>query len=381
MADALKKKLKIGLLCDDSLDKTDGVQQYVLCLGAWLANNGHEVHYLTSTTERTDLPNVHNLSKNVPVRFNSNRGGMPLPASPKRIKELLEREQFDVLHVQMPYSPLLAGQVIQYAGPDTSIIGTFHIFPQSQLVSAASHVLGFAMKWQLKRFELIMSVSSAAQDFATYAFGIDSVIVPNMVDTQRFSAAKSKKSEVITVAFLGRLVERKGCRQLLEAINYLQKHYKTTHQYRVIIGGKGPLKTSLEEYAKVHNLQEVTFAGFVSEEDKPEFLASADIAIFPSTGGESFGISLVEAMAATDGVVLAGDNAGYRTVMEGSKKQLVKPYDTANFAHILATYIDDKKRRDSAQNWQKKHVQQYDTENVAPKVLDYYRDSLHKRHK
>ncbi|HTH72515.1 MAG TPA: glycosyltransferase family 4 protein, partial [Candidatus Pristimantibacillus sp.] len=106
-------RLKIGLVLDDSLDKVDGVQQYVLIVGRWLTAQGHDVHYLVGETKRTDLPGMHSLARNVKVRFNKNRMAIPLPANLRAIRALLKREQFDVLHVQVPYSPALAGRIIK----------------------------------------------------------------------------------------------------------------------------------------------------------------------------------------------------------------------------------------------------------------------------
>src|SRR5688572_33467442 len=130
-------KLKVGLVLDGSLDKTDGVQQYVLILGKWLASEGHEVHYLVGETERTDLPNIHSLTRNVSVRFNKNRMSTPLPANLRPIRRLLQQEQFDVLHVQVPYSPVLAGRIIKAADARTAVVGTFHILPHSKFVTLA----------------------------------------------------------------------------------------------------------------------------------------------------------------------------------------------------------------------------------------------------
>ena len=115
------KKLKVGLVLDDSLDRNDGVQQYVRALGGWLADQGHTVHYLAGQS-RADGKTVHSLSRNVNVRFNGNRLSMPLPANAGPIKALLAKEKYDVLHVQMPYSPLMAGKVISNAGPDTAAL-------------------------------------------------------------------------------------------------------------------------------------------------------------------------------------------------------------------------------------------------------------------
>src|ERR1039458_1701699 len=97
-------KLKVALVLDDGLDKPDGVQQYVLSVGRWLSAQCHEVHYLVGQTARTDVTNTHSLSRNIRVSSNGNRLTIPLPTSRKKLGKLLEDEQFDVLHVQTPYT-------------------------------------------------------------------------------------------------------------------------------------------------------------------------------------------------------------------------------------------------------------------------------------
>src|SRR4051812_47082988 len=91
---------KIGFVLDDGLDKPDGVQQYILTLGAWLSEQGHEVHYLVGQTNRTDIKNVHSLSKNIRVQFNGNRMSIPLPTSSRKLRSFLRAEHFDILHIQ-----------------------------------------------------------------------------------------------------------------------------------------------------------------------------------------------------------------------------------------------------------------------------------------
>lgn len=372
--------MKIALLCDDTLDTTDGVQQYVLTLGVWLRGQGHEVHYLTSTTERTDIPHIHSLARRIKTQFNSNHGGMPLPASRQAIRTLLQQERFDIIHVQMPYSPLLAGQVISLAPKTTKIIGTFHIFPQSKLVAAATRALGIWVHPQLKKFAVIVSVSTAAQEFAKQAFRIDTEVVPNMVDIHKFPAPKNlHDSQKLRIVFLGRLVERKGSIYLLKAVaELLRKKPNYASRMQVVIAGKGPLLPELEKFVTTRDLQHtVEFPGFIAEEAKADLLSSADIAVFPSTGGESFGISLIEAMAATPGPVIAGDNPGYRTVMEGAEQQLVDPQNTKAFADLLEQYIENKELRKQAHMWQLDHVRQYDTPVVGAQIVQLYEQALH----
>lgn len=375
-----KEKLTVGLVLDDSLDSTDGVQQFVITLGRWLTDNGHNVHYLTSETKRKDLPQLHVLSKKIKTRFNGNSGGSPLPARPRDIKKILQNIDFDVLHIQVPYSPFMAGQLITRAHEKTAVVGTFHIFPESQFVTWATRGLGIWIHKQLRRFGAMMSVSTAAKDFSKRTFRIDSTIVPNMIVVSDFLVPAQNNPSVTEIVFLGRLVERKGVLQLLQAVNYIKQHQLVEVPYHVTIGGKGLLRDKLESYVVEHNLQDlVTFTGFVAEEEKAHFLAKGDIAVFPSTGGESFGISLLEGLAATPGPVLAGNNAGYRSVMGSFTDQLFNPNDTKIFAELLALHINNPRSRHTIHGAQVKYVKQFDIEVVAQKIVNVYRDALQRR--
>jgi phosphatidylinositol alpha-mannosyltransferase len=375
--------LKIGLVLDDSLDSTDGVQQYVLTLGDWLSSQGHEVHYLVGQTKRQDIPHLHSLSRNMGVRFNGNRMTMPLPASKRKIRALLAAEKFDVLHVQVPYSPFLAGRIVKAASKNTAVVGTFHILPVSPVVRLANRLLRLLVWRTLRRFDQIMSVSSAAQTFVQNIYHTESVVVPNTAPLQAFYHAKPfpEYSNVQTIVFLGRLVERKGCMYLLRAVHSL--HAAGTlagEDVRVIICGGGPLDSALKQYVREHDLGRiVTFAGRVSEADKPRYLASADVVVFPSTGGESFGIVLLEAMAAARGVVLAGDNPGYASVMAPRPQALFNPKHIPSFATLLADALEDKNSRLQARAWQAQYVRQFDVTAVGIRVVAEYTSALHKR--
>ena len=365
-----KQPLKIGFVLDDTLDTPDGVQQYVLTIGEWLRGQGHEVHYLVGETYRTDIVNVHSMAKNVKVSFNKNKLSIPLPAKKAYIKHKLEELQLDVIHVQMPYSPLFAGRVINTAPPQTKIIGTFHIVPATWLEKAGAKSLQLITRSTLKKFTHIISVSSAAQTFAQTVFGIESVILPNCVPLAAFSHAPIYKKP-LHIVFLGRLVERKGCAYLLRALTLLAA-YPDVPDYQVTIAGKGPLRERLQTYVTRAKLPNVQFIGFVSEEDKPQLLASADIAVFPSTGGESFGIVLIEAMAAGSRVVLGGDNIGYRSVLSKNDALLVDPRDSEEFAHRLHLFLTDDALRKKTYAWLQHEKLQYDVAVVGQKLLTLY---------
>jgi phosphatidylinositol alpha-mannosyltransferase len=366
----LKEQLKIGFVLDDTLDTPDGVQQYVLTLGKWMSEQGHEVHYLVGESKRVDIENVHSLARNIKVRFNQNRLSIPLPANKKKVAVLLERLDLDVLHIQMPYSPLMAGFVMHAAPAKTKIIGTFHIVPASWLQTAGARSLQLLSRNTLKLFDEVIAVSTAAETFAKTVFGIDSVVLPNVVDTKQFEHAPLQR-DVPTIVFLGRLVERKGCLYLLKAVKTLKRIHSAN--FEVIIGGKGPLLDDLKAYAHKHSLKNVRFLGFVDENDKPSLLAGADIAVFPSTGGESFGIVLIEAMAAGARVVMGGDNVGYRTVLGEHPDLLIDPKDNKAFANRLAHFLEFEQARIDASTWARKAVKQYDVAFVGAKIIELYR--------
>lgn len=380
---ANKQSLKVGFVLDDTLDTADGVQQYVLTVSTWLKEQGHEVHYLVGETKRTDIPHIHSLARNVAVRFNKNRMSIPLPASRSALKTLLQQEQYDVLHVQLPYSPMLAGRIIASAPAQTAVVGTFHVAPYSSLVSLGNHLLHVLNRRTLERFDRIMSVSSVAQQFAKRTIKKDTHIVPNTVDLQPYARAvplPQYNDATPTVLFLGRLVERKGCWHLLRAVRILRDSKLVSSPFRVVICGKGQLEAPLKRYVAEHSLQNVVdFAGFVAEKDKPAYMASSDIAIFPSTGGESFGIVLIEAMAACKGAVLAGNNPGYASV--ASADALFDPHDEQGLAQLLAALLNDPGQRKKRQVQQAALVKQYDIAMVGRKIEACYKAALHSRRK
>jgi len=375
-------KLKIGLVLDDSLDKPDGVQQYVLILGRWLSSQGHGVHYLVGATKRTDLKNLYSLSRNIKVSFNKNRLAIPLPASLGRIRELLTREKFDILHVQVPYSPALAGRVIKAAGPETAVIGTFHILPHSKLVHFANRALSRAVRGSLKRFDVITSNSKASAGFASQVYGAQGPVIPLPLELDKFSGAKpfARYRDGKTVVFLGRLVERKGCQYLLKAVKHAANSGTWPKRTRVVVCGDGHMRPQLEKYAKTNGLADIVeFTGHISEEDKPRYLASADVVVYPSTGGESFGIVLLEAMASTQGVVLAGNNPGYASVMAPRPASLFDPRDVPAFSKKLVGVLRDKELRSVASTWQRRYIRQFDVPVVGKSIVSLYKDALHKR--
>lgn len=366
--------MKIGFVLDDGLDKPDGVQQYILTLGNWYKKNGHEVRYLVGQTKRTDLDDVFPMARNVRVRFNGNVMGIPLPTSKKLIRQLLAKEKFDVLHVQVPYSPFFGARVIKCADSSTVVIGTFHILPYNSISSIGTGLLGTWLKSSLSRFDAHVSVSKPAADFAKKTFGIDSKVIPNSVIISQFKPDKAVvRGDDLRILFLGRLVHRKGCQNLLAALSILKQQNKLPKNLVVDVCGSGAMKSKLEAYAKDSSLDKiVNFHGFVSDSQKIEYMQNANIAVFPSLSGESFGIVLIEAMAAGSEIVLGGNNPGYESVLADVPDSIINAHNVEVFANQLHGFISSKSKRTALNLAQQEHVKQFDTDIVAKKLLALY---------
>jgi phosphatidylinositol alpha-mannosyltransferase len=376
-----KDRLSIGYLYDDTLDSSDGVAQQVKTLGAWFAAQGHQVTFLAGETKAdsyADQP-IYSLAKNIKVVFNGNKLSMPLRADTKAINKALREFDFDVIHVQAPFSPLMASRVIGRAAPETAVVATFHIYPSSPLVTAGSKLLKLPLLRSLKRLDAVTSVSAPAAVLAKDAFGLDSKVIPNTIDVEKFAVTSGprRNRSGYQIVFLGRLVRRKGCLELLKAFGLLTS---LVPEVRLTIAGDGPQRASLERYAREHGLGEkVEFSGFIKEADKPELLAGADIACFPSLYGESFGIVLIEAMAAGSGVVIGGDNPGYRSVLGEHEILLIDPTDSQSFASRLAELLQDKALAARLHKWQSGQIKKYDVATVGPKLESVYRQAIAKR--
>jgi len=369
-----KKPINVAFLYDDSLDGSEGVTQYVKTLGGWLEAQGHGVSYLVGETkaESWQKGKVYSLAKNLKVVFNGNRLSIPYPAKKNDIRLALRQANPDILHVQMPHSPFMSQKVLNRA-KGTPAVGTFHIYPANSLASLGSRLLKLLYLGGLSRIDEVVSVSSAAQSFAKRNFGLNSSVVPNMVDLSRYKQAKVVRQPQ-QIVFIGRLVKRKGCQHLLKAFAEVNREIPSS---RLIIGGDGPERISLQQLVKKLGLSSVVeFKGYVPEDEKPDLLASSAIACFPSLYGESFGIVLIEAMAAGTGVVLAGNNPGYLSVMGSVSEAMFEPKNTSELAAKLIHFLKNEQSAEQTHDKQSSLVKKFDVAQVGPQIEELYKRAI-----
>lgn len=332
--------LTIGFVFDDTLDALDGVQQHITTIGTELARRGHDVHYLVGETHHSPVPQTVSLARNVMVSFNGNRMRIPLPVRKREIRAVLARNDYDILHIQAPYSPLFGGRVLKCAPQSTGVVATYHIAPIDRRARYGGRALGLVNAHSHRRVDEVIAVSQVAAQYAQFTAHTHGTIIANPVNVEKFATAAHRATRDAAhphIVFLGRLVPRKGAQLLLDALDYGERHGMFPMPgLHVTIAGDGPLMDDcVQRAARLRT--PVQFVGTV-DEGKADLLASADVAVFPAIGGETFGIVLPEAIASGAGVTLAGDNPGYRWTMRGDEDALfsVGP----DHARVLAERIE-----------------------------------------
>lgn len=332
--------LTIGFVFDDTLDALDGVQQHIITIGTELARRGHDVHYLVGETHHSPVPQTVSLARNVMVSFNGNRMRIPLPVRKREIRAALAHNNYDILHIQAPYSPLFGGRVLECAPQSTGVVATYHIAPIDRRARYGGRALGLVNAHSHRRVDEVIAVSQVAAQYAQFTSHTHGTIIANPVNVEKFATAAHRATRDAAhphIVFLGRLVPRKGAQLLLEALDYGERHGMFPMPgLHVTIAGDGPLMDDcVQRAARLRT--PVQFVGTV-DEGKADLLASADVAVFPAIGGETFGIVLPEAIASGAGVTLAGDNPGYRWTMRGDEDALfsVGP----DHARVLAERIE-----------------------------------------
>jgi len=234
------------------------------------------------------------------------------------------------------------------------------------------------LKKCLPRLHGKIAVSKPALDYVSRYLSGDYRIIPNGIDIERFSPDGPQREEFaddkLNILFVGRLEKRKGLDYLLRACAKVKKRFSN---FRLIIVGPGTrLRPGYEKFIEDSHLTDVVSTGFVPSTELPAYYRSADIFCAPSTGGESFGIVLLEAMASGKPVV-ATDIEGYASVLtHGEEGLLVPPRDEEALAQALLSLLNDKSLRHQMGAKGRIKAEKYSWANVAQQVMDYYTSLL-----
>lgn len=362
--------MRIGIVCPYSFDAPGGVQFHIRDHAEHLISIGHEVSVLAPAEDDTPIPDyVVPAGRTIPFRYNGSVARLNFgPLTAARVRRWLAQGNFDVLHIHEPITPSLGMIALWIArGP---IVATFHTSnPRSRAMQIAYPMV----RPSLEKISARIAVSEDARRTVVEHVGGDAIIIPNGVWADRFADAQPVAKwqgtpEKPTIAFLGRLDEpRKGLQVLFGAVaGVLDEHPGA----RFLIAGRGDAAAAKATLGD--NAHAVEFLGGISDEEKAELLSSVDMYIAPQTGGESFGIVLVEGMSAGTTVVASNIGAFQRVLEYGEVGALFENGDSEDLARIINDLIANPDKRAGYVERANAVVGRYDWSVVAERILTVY---------
>ncbi|MCH9816515.1 MAG: glycosyltransferase family 4 protein [Actinomycetia bacterium] len=362
--------LNIGIVCPYAWDVPGGVQFHIRDLTAALTAEGHQVSVLAPADSDEGLPDyVTSTGRPLAVKYNGSVARLNVGMrSTKRIRNWIRDGEFDVMHVHEPIAPGVANVAVWSAqGP---IVATWHSSIEKSRALNASFYLAQTI---MEKVRGRIAVSELARRTLVTHLGGDAVLIPNGVDCGTFTEAEPFEGYPgpgKTLFFLGRAAEpRKGLPILLAAMPAI---IEQNPDIRVLLAGPSD-PAEIKKKLPQDVADRLNFLGLVSEEDKVRAFHSADIYVAPNTGGESFGIVLLEAMASGT-PVLASDLEAFRRVLDGGKAGAVfeneNPEDLARVANAL---LADSQMRADLQEKGRHRAWLYDWGRVTKEIVDVYR--------
>jgi phosphatidyl-myo-inositol alpha-mannosyltransferase len=359
----IESPLRIAQVCPYSLTVPGGVQGQVLALARALRKLGHEARVLAPCDGPPPDAMVTPLGKSVPTATNGSMAPIaPDPACALRTIHALRNERFDVVHVHEPMAPgpSLTALVVSEA----PLVGTFH-------AAGARTAYGY-VPWLTRRGARRIAIRTAVSDEARLTaqsgLGGHYESVFNGIDVSAFADVEPWPSNTRSVFFVGRHEPRKGLGLLIDAMSGLDDDVE------LWIAGTGPQTASLKEITKDDS--RIKWLGRISDTEKARRMKAATVFCAPSVEGESFGIVLLEAMAASTAVV-ASDLVGYRYVSrEGADALLFKTGSERSLVDSLRTALSDNGQRERIVASGRSRADDFSIDRLASIYVDIYRRAI-----
>lgn len=375
--------MKIAMVSPYDFAIHGGVQTHVVELSNALIDRGHDVRVLAPCTGNESVYDLRSapletFGRTVPFVSAGSVARISMSVwYQRKLMSILQEHNFDVVHIHEPLMPMF-GLMASYYSPSPTV-GTFHAYNEG---AGKGYMFWKALlRKGAVRLNGRIAVSEPAKQFANKYFPGDYTVIANGVHYKNFSTPAPKptvyKNDAFNLFFVGRMAEkRKGLKYLLGAYSRLKWRYP---KLRLIVGGSGVPDRDSYRMMGERGISDVIFVGPVSEEDLPGYYQHADVFCAPNTGKESFGMIVVEAMAAGTPVV-ASDIPGFRAVMQdGRQGYLVEPKSERSIATAIERMIKDPGGRELMGINGAAHVMQYSWERIAEQVLGYY-ESVLERH-
>lgn len=385
--------MKIGIVSEFYYPWPGGISEHIYHLARELRSRGHTVKILTGRFDNTlarwqsrvpalsvghshlgvpapDEAHVIRLGRSVAFPYN---GGITAVTVGSRIlprmRRVLEAEEFDLLHVHDPLAPTLPLTAVGLAR--CPVVGTFHAYHQTD--NKLLQVFQRPLRSRMEKLAVRMAVSGSAQQaMERYFDGLDYRVVPNGVCLERFqpngsSLAGRFGAHKKNILYVGQFVKKKGFGVLLEAFKVLARE---RGDVRLLAVGDGPLERTYRR-AKI---PDVHFLGHKRGKSLAACYEISDVFVAPSVGFESFGIILLEAMAAGLPIVATEIPGFLNVVADDREALLVPPNDPDRMASAIGRVLDDPELARSLRSAGAVTVKGYSWERVADQVESVYRD-------
>jgi phosphatidyl-myo-inositol alpha-mannosyltransferase len=368
--------MKIGLVSPYDFSYPGGVVNHISNLEYYFTRMGHTVKIIAPASAPVE---------NYGDRFIPIGKPRPIPTSGSiaritisftladKVKEVLEKEKFDIIHLHEPLAPTLGFTVLRLS--KTVNVGTFHAAESRPSYRWTKPLLVSQLykKW-FKKLDGRIAVSKPARDFISKFYPANYEIIPNGVNLNYYSPEVPPLPEFmdgkVNILFLGRTEKRKGLEYLLKAYSLVKPDLPDSRI--IVVTPSTRSRNKYEKQVAEMGLPDVVFVGGVSDKDKPRYYSTADIFCSPATGHESQGIVLLEAMASGKPVI-ASNISGYATVVtSGSDGILVPPKQEVPLAQAISNLMKDKSLRCTMGEKGRKRSADYGWERVSRKVMDYY---------
>ncbi len=370
--------MRIGIVSQSYYPRYGGVTEHVHALAVELRRRGHEVTILTSRFrkgETGDASGVRRIGYNILVPFNRAFVDFTIGWGLKgQLRRAIRELDLDIVHVHCPSAPTLPVMAVQVC--DRPVVGTFH---STGGRTAMQDFFQPALGPLMARLNGRIAVSTTALATAELYYPGPYEVIPNGVDVDRFHPLVApfpqwRDPDKVNILFVGRLDPRKGVQDLIAAMPEVIQ--RTDGRARLLVVGDSYLRPQIEAQVADDARRHVHFLGHVPSADLPRWYATGDLFCSPATGNESFGIVLVEAMAAGRALVCS-DIPGYRTVVTpGENAACFPPGDVRALERTLALLVDDPGRRGRLAEAGRQRALDFAWPRVVDRIEAVYRDAV-----
>lgn len=373
--------MRIGIVSQSYYPRYGGVTEHVHHTALELRRRGHDVTIITSRFregEAMHAPGVVRIGYNVLVPFNGAFVDLAIGIRLKsQLRSIMREYDFDLLHTHAPLVPTLP--LLAILAAECTQVGTFHT------TGTPNRVFDWIKGWfepVVARLDARIAVSNTARDFTARYFPGEYHVVPNGVDVERFHPSvppfeRWRDRDKVNLLFVGRLDPRKGVQLLLHAMPEVVE--RTHGRARLLIVGDSYLRPRYQASVPAALREHVVFLGHVPSSELPRWYATGDIFVSPASGNESFGIVLLEAMAAGR-VVVASDIPGYRSVVIPDQNGVMFPAgDERALARALSRLVEDHERRVVLASRGRARALEFAWPRVTDRIEAVYREALARR--